>query len=128
MKIQWVGVQGRLSSSISDSDVTISSAGLVDLPEIVAPDYAKITLDPNGDSGRPEVVFVTDHAANATTATITRGEEQIDGGSPVRGQVMGYDFTGLLEGDGGTDEVLITIISPDTSSREVSYIFAYEVV
>lgn len=118
MKIQWVGVQGRLSSSISDSDVTISSAGLVDLPEIVAPDYAKITLDPNGDSGRPEVVFVTDHVANATTATVTRGEEQIDGGSVARSHASNTrwmhaptpeDYEGMIVAADQTERESLTV-------------------
>lgn len=89
MKIQWLGVQGTLSSGISDVDTTISSAGLSDLPEIVAPDYAKIVIDPAGSSGRPEVVYVTAHAASSTTATVSRGEEEVDGGSPARSHASG---------------------------------------
>lgn len=84
MRVRWLGVKGKLSSGISDSDVTITSDGLVDLPEIVAPDYAVLVLDPNSVDGRPEVIYVTDHTASADTATITRGEETVDGGSTAR--------------------------------------------
>ena len=89
MKIQWLGVQGTLSAAISDVDVTISSAGLADLPEVVAPDYAKLVIDPAGSDGRPEVVYVTAHAAAATTATISRGEETEEGGSVARSHADG---------------------------------------
>lgn len=89
MRVRWLGVKGRLSSGISDSDVTITSDGLADLPEVVSPDYTVLVLDPDGLSGRPEVVYVTDHAASATSATITRGEETGDGGSVARAHEAG---------------------------------------
>ena len=89
MKIQWIGVQGRLTAGISDTDTEITSDGLAELPEIVAPDYAKITLDPLSTAGRPEVVYVTAHTDGATTATITRGEETVDGGSVARAHNAG---------------------------------------
>lgn len=105
MRVRWLGVKGRLSSGISDSDVTITSDGLADLPEVVSPDYTVLVLDPDGLSGRPEVVYVTDHAASATSATITRGEETGDGGSVARAHEAGVawyhaatpqDYEGML--------------------------------
>lgn len=105
MKVRWLGVKGRLSSGISDVDVTISSPGLADLPEIVAPDYAIIVLDPDSVAGRPEVVRVTAHTASATSATVERGSEQLTGGSPARSHASNMnwyhaatpkDFEGML--------------------------------
>lgn len=127
MKIQWLGVQGTLSAAISDVDVTISSAGLADLPEVVAPDYAKLVIDPAGSDGRPEVVYVTAHAAAATTATISRGEETEEGGSVARSHADGaiwyhaatprdYDVAALPLLDSGTYTPTLTDVANVSSS------------
>ena len=54
---------------------TMNSAGLANLPAVVAPDVAMITLDPNRVNGAPEIVQVTAHTASATSATIVRAQE-----------------------------------------------------
>lgn len=132
MKVCWLGVKGRLSSGISDADVTITSDGLADLPEIVAPDYAIIVLDPDGVSGRPEAVRVTAHAASATSATVEREVEQSYGGSPARAHAANMnwyhaaipkDFHGLVSAaDEAERESYIvddgtTVWQEDTSER-----------
>lgn len=132
MKVRWLGVKGRLSSGISDADVTITSDGLADLPEIVAPDYAIIVLDPDGVSGRPEAVRVTAHAASATSATVEREVEQSYGGSPARAHAANMnwyhaaipkDFHGLVSAaDEAERESYIvddgtTVWQEDTSER-----------
>lgn len=42
---------------------------------VTAPDIMAITLDPEGLNGPPEIVWVTDHAASSTSATIDRHKE-----------------------------------------------------
>jgi microcystin-dependent protein len=54
---------------------TINSAGFAGLPEVVAPDFLWLSLDPDGVDGLPEVVKVTDHADLATSVTVVRGQQ-----------------------------------------------------
>jgi len=58
---------------------TLTATELASLPAIGSTEHAVIVLDPNGDSGAPEIVYVTAHTASATTATIARGQEGTTG-------------------------------------------------
>ncbi|QBI19344.1 hypothetical protein ER308_07160 [Egibacter rhizosphaerae] len=77
---------GRVRANFVDGEVdddplgsgasTLNSPGLEDLPVVDGGDpdeFAVLVLDPMG--GDPEVVHVTDHAADSSSATISRGEE-----------------------------------------------------
>lgn len=88
-RIRWSAALGTLSADISDSDTTLDSAELVDFPEVTAPDIAALILDPGGLTGAPEVVWITDHAASATTATVLRGQETDRGGAVARAHLTG---------------------------------------
>lgn len=54
---------------------TLTSAGLMTLPSVSAPQVSSITIDPNGVYGAPEIVHVTAHSSTANTATILRAQE-----------------------------------------------------
>lgn len=55
--------------------VLLTSASLASLPLIDTTNHAVVILDPDGVGGAPEIVYVTAHAAAATTATILRAQE-----------------------------------------------------
>lgn len=64
---------------LTSGATTLTATELADLPAIGSTEHAVIVLDPNGDSGDPEIVYVTAHTASATTATIARGQEGTTG-------------------------------------------------
>jgi hypothetical protein len=67
---------GQVSDDpLTQGATTINSAGFAVLPEVVAPDFLWLSLDPDGVDGTPEVVKVTAHAASATSVTVVRGEQ-----------------------------------------------------
>lgn len=71
-------IKGTTDATLGDNsggtDLTLSSPELASLPEITAPEFVKATLD-LAQTGPPEIVYITAHATQATTATITRAEE-----------------------------------------------------
>jgi hypothetical protein len=54
---------------------TFNSNDLEDFPDVVSPDIAVCSFDPNSQNGDPEIVYITDHVFGASTATILRGQE-----------------------------------------------------
>ncbi len=73
---------GALSASLSNSDTTMSSAGLADLGVVDSTNHAAVILFLADGAGRitsKEIVWVTAHTAAATTATISRGQEGTTG-------------------------------------------------
>jgi len=64
---------GTLTTDLPIGDTSMESAELAAMREVVAPDTMTVTLGP--ETGAPEVVLVTAHAASATTATILRAQE-----------------------------------------------------
>jgi hypothetical protein len=60
---------------------TLTSAAFVNMPVVAAPDTMRLTLDPDGVNGAPEIVIVTAHSAAANTCTVTRGQETANGGA-----------------------------------------------
>ncbi len=75
-RIAAAAVSGTLSSSVSSSDTILESDALANLPAISGGDYAAITIGYDRAGGvAPETVWVTAHAANATSATIVRARE-----------------------------------------------------
>lgn len=69
-------VSGTLSADIGNSDTVLNSAGFAALGVVTGTDVAKIILDPFGENGPPEIVYVTGHTASATTVTgCQRGRE-----------------------------------------------------
>ena len=68
-------VRGTLSSAISSTNPTLISAGLSSMGAVSSPDVALICLfvtDTNGNITSHENVYVTNHAAGSSTATVTR--------------------------------------------------------
>lgn len=65
------------TNGISNTDTTLESADLADLPVVSGGDIARITFATfNGvHVNSYEIVHVTDHTDSATTATISRGQE-----------------------------------------------------
>lgn len=116
-RLRFASVSGTLSSGIDDDDLTISSDSLALLPEVSSPDYVVLVLDPGREDGPPECVYITDHVAAATTATVTRGEEQDDGHGPARAHASGtfwvHGATPDDYGTGGGDPNADLVISHD---------------
>lgn len=74
MRIRANFQRGNISNNpLTAGATTINSDQFAGLPEIVAPDYLVLTLDPESAFGAPEIVHVTAHAPAATTVTVTRG-------------------------------------------------------
>lgn len=72
-------IAGNLSSALTNSDTTMVSNDLVAFPVVTSPDeYAAIIIDPEATLGVPEIVWVTAHAASATSATIVRNPADED--------------------------------------------------
>ena len=63
---------GVLSSTISDTDTSLSSVGYADIQPISGNQTMTIVLDPEGISGDPEIVTITAHVASSNTVTVTR--------------------------------------------------------
>ncbi len=70
---------GTLDSAHTNVTTTLTSAALAAMVAVVADDYMKVVLDPDGLDGEPEIVYVSAHTASATTATIVRGQEGTTG-------------------------------------------------
>lgn len=86
-------VSGTLSAGIGNSDTTISSSGFANLPVVSGSDIIKLIIDPFGEDGAPEVVFVTTHAASATTVTnCLRGQDIDDNAGAARSHDSGTLF------------------------------------
>lgn len=73
--IRQDNVNGTLDASgMPSNSPTMSSAALANLPVVQGGDAAYIMLNPFGSNGvGPELVQVTAHTLNATTATVLRG-------------------------------------------------------
>ena len=87
------------SGTITDNPLaagatTINSPGFINLPPVGAPwapnDMFVLVLDPLGEFGTPEIVYVNYHgAADEEWLTVTRGQEQALGGYPARAHPAG---------------------------------------
>lgn len=63
-----------VDSPLTAGATSFNSLQLQLLPAIISPSqYAVVVLDPRRVNGEPEIVVVTNHTFNSTTATITRG-------------------------------------------------------
>jgi hypothetical protein len=67
----------------------LTSPGFANLPVVTAPDTLRLTIDPDGINGLPEIVLVTAHTASATTVTVTRGQETSFGGAAAHAHPIG---------------------------------------
>ena len=75
-RVKTAFVSGTITNNpLAIGGTTLNSAELSSLAAIAAPDIAVIILDPAGTAGAPEIVWVTEHTALATSATITRACE-----------------------------------------------------
>lgn len=75
-RVRALAVGGLIEDNpLAIGAVLLTSAGLAALPAIGATEHAAIILDPDGDFGAPEIVWVTAHALAANTATIVRARE-----------------------------------------------------
>lgn len=88
-------VSGVTSAALSSGGTTISGAFLANLPKVADPDFIALVLDPESVGGNPEIVWVTAHAAGATTATIQRGRE----GTSARSHASGIKVVASLTSD-----------------------------
>lgn len=75
---------GTLSATASAAATVLNSAAFANLPTIAAPNTMRLTLDPSGVAGAPEIVVVTAHTAAATSITVTRQQETGLGGGAAR--------------------------------------------
>lgn len=79
---------GVLSANPGPAGVVLESGNFAYLPAVIAPNVLRLTLDPDGVNGLPEVVIVTAHIANALTVTVTRGAETAYGAGPARAHAI----------------------------------------
>lgn len=78
--------RGTLSSAITATDTTISSAGFASLPVVGGGDYMLIVIDPGATAGEPELVDVNAHTSGSNSITSSfRGSE----GSTARAHAAG---------------------------------------
>lgn len=69
-------IQGKITDApLLIGATAINAPEFADLPVVVAPDFLVVELDPLRQFGTPEIVYVTAHAAAATTVTVLRGQE-----------------------------------------------------
>jgi microcystin-dependent protein len=69
-----------LSGTTTDNPLTnvattVNGSAFSGLPEITAPDFMWLVLDPEGDDGAPEIVKITAHTALATSVTVERAQQ-----------------------------------------------------
>lgn len=83
---------GRLDVAVDGVETTLSSPAFVAMREVEVGDEMVITLDPDGLGGIPETVLVVEHQASASTVTVVRGQDMIDGGSAGRPHPVGTDW------------------------------------
>lgn len=90
------GVSGKLDAALAAADTTISGPGLADLPVIDAAAYVPLSLFVRDATSlritQREVVWVTAHAAGATTATVLRAQE----GTTAKTWAIGDQFAVAL--------------------------------
>lgn len=89
MRLRRSSLLGTLDTDLDDTDTIISSPELSDLPDVTAPDYMPLILDPAKLGGEPEIVWVTAHTGGDTTATVVRGKETLYGSSAGRAHLTG---------------------------------------
>lgn len=75
MRVRTNFAKGAAEGGLTLAGTTLTSADLATFPAVTGADHAVITVDPLGDGGAPEIVYVTAHTAAATTATVLRGRE-----------------------------------------------------
>lgn len=66
---------GLLDATLTNAATTMVSASLGSMRLVGSGDYMALVLDPDGDVGDPEIVYVTAHALTTTSATIQRAQE-----------------------------------------------------
>lgn len=90
-------MRGALTSGISNSDTTITSAAFANLPTVSGSDTFDLVLDPDGLAGDPEIVTVTAHGASSTSVTVTRGvNSSVAGTSAARSHATATLWAGGL--------------------------------
>lgn len=88
-RLRYSSLDGELDVAVSGSDGTLSSPDFAALPVVASPDYLPIILDPFGDGGAPEIVYVTAHTSADTSVTVLRGQEQGHGAPAGRAHGVG---------------------------------------
>lgn len=69
-------LSGKVGDSpLSSASTTLSSTALAGVPVIDTTSHLALVLDPDAVGGSPEIVWITAHAAGASSATILRGQE-----------------------------------------------------
>lgn len=93
MRLRRSSLLGTIDVALDDTEGGISSPEFSDLPDVAAPDYLPIILDPAKLGGEPEIVWVTAHVGGETTLTALRGQEQNHGSSPGREHEVGIAWS-----------------------------------
>lgn len=110
---------------LSSGATTLTSAGLMGFGALVTDEYFPIVLDPDGQSGSPEIAFITAHTAAASTATISRGREgttarACDRDTPWVHSTTVKDFDGRDGGSGLLGYKVLTNASLQTINATVT--------
>lgn len=101
---------GEISDNpLSDVATSINSPEFAQLPAVSGDNYLVMVLDPNGDNGTPEVVYVTLHVISDTEVFVVRGQTQ-EGGGAARVHPVGTQW---FHGPTRRDYVAISDVEPD---------------
>lgn len=106
-------LQGTLTTSVIDTDVSLSSTGFTSLPLVTSPNVLWIVLDPQASAGAPEVVQVTAHTLNNSSVTVTRGAQ----GSVARAHLAGTAWSHALT---ASDATTFGAAAPTAGFRNVA--------
>jgi len=83
MRLRANSITGTIDVTLTDSGTTLTSEALTALPALTAGvDYYVATIDP---LDTPEIVYITAHTADASTATMIRGKEDTVGAAHSAG-------------------------------------------
>lgn len=83
---------GQLAGSATPTGTL--AAGLSTLPVVASPDFIRITLDPEGANGAPEVVYLIDHTSGNNSGTVLRAQESSSARTHNIGTVWRVTITG----------------------------------
>lgn len=114
-------VFGTTDTALTATSTTVSSPALSRLPAVASPDSAAFILYDNA-AGAYEIATITAHAAGATTATVTRGQEGSTAQSWSSGATWQHGPTVVdFAGSGGT-RTLLKKVSLSAAAANIAFV------
>lgn len=122
------GIEGVTSASLTSSATTLQAGVLTSVPAVTGTDRMAIVLDPDAETGAPEIVHITSHTAGANTATILRGQEGTSSRSHVSGTKISAPVTASALDQIAALETEIGTLQTDLAATDITADAAYEAV